>query len=320
MSRMYTPAVREPPYGFKPTCELPLFSPGLRFRFGVGEQFLRCLLEFFQDAPLLARAVDGRLKLFAQFGEPLEALLVAEVLVQAVLQCHRLMLIIARPPGIGGSPNYLQQTANLIPSSGWRHLLRRQSMSAANGLPHCAAVPRAAAQDLTSGRPLEGPAATCPRRAFLERETMEVCHGIENHAPRLYRDRRRFRAGKGEAARDAAEQHRFERDVMDEVRPLGAIEPGDFRNCPSPAKETVPAPTAADRAQGETLVADPIAMRAHASDDHDIEAGRPGGARRWQTVRAEIPILCYEEEKLGPPRCGARREASRQVQWFCDNG
>ena len=96
MSGMYTPAVLEPRYGFKHTGKLPFFLPRLRCRFGVGEQFLRCLLEFFQDAPLLTRAIDGRLKFFAQFGEPLEALLVAESLVQAVLQCHR--PIIALPP------------------------------------------------------------------------------------------------------------------------------------------------------------------------------------------------------------------------------
>jgi hypothetical protein len=115
MSGMYTPAVLEPLYGFKPTGKLPFFLPGLRFRFGVGKQFLRCLFELFQNAPLLARGFDGRLKFFAQFGEPLEALLVAESLVQAVLQCHR--PIIALPPGIGGSSNHLQQTANLVPSA-----------------------------------------------------------------------------------------------------------------------------------------------------------------------------------------------------------
>ena len=48
-------------------------------------------------------------------------------------------------------------------------------------------------------------------------------------------------------------------------------------------------------------------MRAHTGRDHDIKAGRPSGARRRQTVRAEVPILCYEKEELWPPRRAGRR-------------
>ena len=107
---------------------------------------------------------------------------------------------------------------------------------------------------------------------------------------------------------------------MDNIRPLGVIESGDFGNCSPGANEPVPPPPPADGAQSETFVADPIAMRAHAGRDDDIEAGRPGGARCRETVRAEIPILCYEKEELWPPRRPGRRGPSRQVHWFCDNG
>ncbi len=61
-------------------------------------------------------------------------------------------------------------------------------------------------------------------------------------------------------------------------------------------------------------------MRAHAGRDHDIEAGRPGGARHRQTVRAEVPILGDEKEQLWPPRRAGGRGPWRQVQRFCDNG
>jgi hypothetical protein len=107
---------------------------------------------------------------------------------------------------------------------------------------------------------------------------------------------------------------------MHKVGLLGAIELGDFGDCPRGANQPVPAPSPSNRAQAETFVADLIAMRAHACRDHDIETGRPGGARRRQSVRAEIPILGDEEEKLWPPRRARRREPSRQVQRFCDNG
>jgi hypothetical protein len=67
---------------------------------------------------------------------------------------------------------------------------------------------------------------------------------------------------------------------MHKVGLLGAIELGNFGNCSRGTDEPVPAPPPTDRAQGETFVADLIAMRAHACRDHNIEAGRPGSARR----------------------------------------
>jgi hypothetical protein len=94
---------------------------------------------------------------------------------------------------------------------------------------------------------------------------------------------------------------------MDKVGLLGAVEPGDFGDCPGCAKNPVPPPPPTDRAQRETFVADPIAVCAHAGRDHDIEAGRPGGARRRETVGTEVPILGYEEEELWPPLRGGCR-------------
>src|SRR5438270_3688358 len=137
---------------------------------------------------------------------------------------------------------------------------------------------------------------------------------------RIDRHRSTFRGREGAAQSDAAEQHRFECDMMDNIGPFGAIEPRNFGNGPPRANQPVAAPPPADRTQRETFVADPIAMRAHARRDHDIEAGCPGGARRRPTVRAEVPILGDEKNQLWPPRRAGRREASRQVQRFCDNG
>ena len=64
--------------------------------------------------------------------------------------------------------------------------------------------------------------------------------------------------------------------MMDEVGPLGAIEPGDLGNRPPGAEEPVAAPPPADRTQAKTFVADAIAMRAHTGCDDNIEACRRG--------------------------------------------
>ena len=124
--------------------------------------------------------------------------------------------------------------------------------------------------------------------------------GTQTHN-RIYRDRSTVWAREGPAQGYAAEQYRFQRNMMDEVGLLGAVEPRNFGNCPSGANEPVPAPAPADRAQRETLVTDSIAMRAHAGCDYDIKAGGAGGARHRQTMRAEVPILCRQKEELWPP-------------------
>ena len=89
---------------------------------------------------------------------------------------------------------------------------------------------------------------------------------------------------KGEPPCDAAEQHWLQRDMVDDVRPLAAIEPGDSGYRPRGAEEPVAAPPPGDRAQGETLVADLFAMRAHPGRDDYLEAGLARSAGDRETV------------------------------------
>ena len=104
--------------------------------------------------------------------------------------------------------------------------------------------------------------------------------------------------------------------MMDKVRPLGTIKACNLHNRPPGAEEPVAASAPADLAQGETLIADTIAMPAHASRDHNIEAGRSGGPCCRQAVRAEIPIFRHEEEQLWPACRAWRRGLWRHVQRF----
>jgi len=54
----------------------------------VGEQLLRRLLDLLEEPTVVASLIDGRLKLLAQLREPLEPLLVGEILIQRVFQGH----------------------------------------------------------------------------------------------------------------------------------------------------------------------------------------------------------------------------------------
>jgi hypothetical protein len=54
----------------------------------VGQEFLRRLLKFLQNTTLLASRVYRRLKFLAQFREPLQPLLIGQLLAEVVLQRH----------------------------------------------------------------------------------------------------------------------------------------------------------------------------------------------------------------------------------------
>jgi hypothetical protein len=59
-----------------------------RLRFLIGEKLLCRLLELLQQPPMIAGPLDGCLQLFAQLRQPLEALLVREVLSQRMFNGH----------------------------------------------------------------------------------------------------------------------------------------------------------------------------------------------------------------------------------------
>jgi len=87
----------------------------LRLRFLVGEQFLCGLFDLFEQAPVVASLIDGRLQLFAQLGESLEPLLVREILVQRVFESHR---VSAGSPQLVIALNHYQSfIANAIPKT-----------------------------------------------------------------------------------------------------------------------------------------------------------------------------------------------------------
>lgn len=72
-----------PPRGL-PTCfETP------RLQLLIGEQLLRGLLHLFEQSTVVARLIDRRLQFLAQLGQPLEPLLVREILIQRVFEGHR---------------------------------------------------------------------------------------------------------------------------------------------------------------------------------------------------------------------------------------
>ena len=108
--------------------------------------------------------------------------------------------------------------------------------------------------------------------------------------------------------RQPAEQHRLQRDMMDDVRPLAAIECGDRGDCAGGADGTVAAPSPRQRRQAKSLAFDPRRVVPHPGRDDDIEPGVARRPRHGQPVRPEIPILGDQEDQPGPrqplqPRC-----------------
>ena len=89
---------------------------------------------------------------------------------------------------------------------------------------------------------------------------------------------------KSEALGDAAEQHRLQRDMVDDVGPLVAIEPADRGYRPRGAEGTIAAPPPGDRAQGETLVAYLFAMRSDPGRDDHLETSLARSSGDRQTV------------------------------------
>jgi hypothetical protein len=72
-----------PPRGL-PTC---FETPWLLLL--IGQQFLRGLLHLFEQSAMVARLIDCRLQFLAQLGQPLEPLLVREILIQRGFEGHR---------------------------------------------------------------------------------------------------------------------------------------------------------------------------------------------------------------------------------------
>jgi hypothetical protein len=135
--------------------------------------------------------------------------------------------------------------------------------------------------------------------------------GTQSHY-RVDNNRSLRRASKGETPRDAAKQNRFQRDMVDNIGPLRAVELRDSGNRVAGASKPVAAPAPADRVQVDAFLPDSLAMRPDPSRDRDLEARSACCASDGQPVRTEIPILGHEEEKLRPtpcPSCYERRRA-----------
>ena len=75
--------------------------------------------------------------------------------------------------------------------------------------------------------------------------------------------------------------------MMDDVGPLGAIEPDDRQDRAGSAEEPVAAPAPGERAQRKALGADPLGMRAHPRRDDDGKTGLARRPRHRQAVRVQ---------------------------------
>ena len=140
-----------------------------------------------------------------------------------------------------------------------------------------------------AGNKAQGPAerSLAPRRPRARAEP----HHRRHH-------RRRGARRERQPCGDPAEQRRLQRDVIEDVGSLAAIEPHDFPQCAQPAEDAVAAPLPAERVKRKPLAANLLAMLAHPCRDRH---GKPRIARRprhRQAVRAEIPILGHEKEQL----------------------
>ena len=152
-----------------------------------------------------------------------------------------------------------------------------------------------------------GQAQCCAERRPAQPRAETACRkpGAETHH-RVDHGRRRARSPEGKRTREAAEQHRLQRDVVQNIGAFDPVKPGDRSNRPGRAGESVAAPPPRQRAKRKAFVGDRPAMRAHPCRDHDLEPVVARRPRDRQPVRAEIPILGDEKQQLRPPRPVAR--------------
>ena len=125
-----------------------------------------------------------------------------------------------------------------------------------------------------------------------------------------------IRPGKGEVLGKSAEQHGLQRDVVEDVRLLGAIEPGNGADRVNGAGNAVAAAAPGQRVQCEPFRADCFAMPLHPGGDNDLEPGVARRASDRQTVRAEVPVFGYEKEQfraLSGRRCHVAGASNSQA-------
>jgi hypothetical protein len=115
-------------------------------------------------------------------------------------------------------------------------------------------------------------------------------------------------AAKGQPPGKAAEQNRFQGEMIDDVGPLRPIKPGDLAQAAHRPEEAVAAPPPAEWMQGKSLATDPLAMRLHPGSNGYVAAGLAQGAGEGQPVGPEIPILSREKEQLRPLCSNWRRQ------------
>jgi hypothetical protein len=86
--------------------------------------------------------------------------------------------------------------------------------------------------------------------------------------------------------------------MVHDVGPLDAIEAGDRADGPGGAEEPVAAPPPGERAQRKALGANLFAVRPYAGCHDHCEPRRARCPGEGQAMRAEIPVLGYQEEEL----------------------
>ena len=118
---------------------------------------------------------------------------------------------------------------------------------------------------------------------------------------------------KRQPQRCAAEQHRLQRDMVHDSRPLAPVQRRDRRDSAAGAENAVAAPAPVQRLEAKPFGADPVAMNALACRDDDLEPGIPRGPRDRQAVRPEIPVLGDQKNQLRPHARRERRPVARRL-------
>ena len=97
--------------------------------------------------------------------------------------------------------------------------------------------------------------------------------------------------GRKPDAGNAAEQHRLQRDVVQDVRPDPAQEPAQLRHAGKAVRRRQAAALPGQRMRDEALGLDRLLALVQPCRDMNFVAGRLRRARHGQAVRQEVPVL-----------------------------
>ena len=105
--------------------------------------------------------------------------------------------------------------------------------------------------------------------------------------------------GRKPDAGDAAEQHRLQRDVVQDVRPDLAQELAQLRHAGKAVRRRQAAALPGQRMRDEALGLDRLLALVQPRRDMNFVAGRLRRARHGQAVRQEVPVLGNDIEDAG---------------------